>query len=119
VAKARKKRGAKKSTSASSRKRNAKRASRVAERARPGWVAVPSEIAQDAAPAAAAADSSVPELGQLQKKYFGSSKDLNNPHPPSDDAHIVAMQPKSPASDIRGGRKATVVEKGKVIGQQG
>jgi len=118
VAKARKK-PAMKRTSSASRKRDAKKASRVAERARPGWVAVPQDVVQDALPAAAGADASVPELGQLQKKYFGSGKDPNNPHPPTDDAHIVPMQPKSPASDVRGGRKATVVQKGKVIGQQG
>lgn len=117
MAKARKKSAAKKPASASSRKRAARNAARVAERARPGWVAVP-EFVQDAAPAAAV-DASVPELGQLQKKYFGVGKDPNNPHPPTDDTHIVQMQPKNPASDIRGGRKASVVQKGKVIGQQG
>jgi hypothetical protein len=116
MAKSRKKRGAKQ-PGAAARKSAVKKAARVAERARPGWVAVP-EAAQDAMPAANA-DASVPELSQLQRKYFGSGRDANNPHGPSDDAHIVPMQPKSPAADVRGGRKATVVEKGKVIGQQG
>lgn len=117
MAKSRKKRDTKKPGGAAARKSALKKAARAAERARPGWVAVP-EAAQDAQPAASA-DASVPELGQLQRKYFGSGRDANNPHAPSDDAHIVPMQPKSPASDVRGGRKATVVEKGKVIGQQG
>jgi len=117
MAKARRKSAAKKPKSATARKRAVRNAARVAERARPGWVAVP-QFDQDAAPGSAA-DAAVPELGQLQKKYFGTGKDPNNPHPPTDDTHIVQMQPKNPASDIRGGRKATVVEKGKVIGQQG
>lgn len=117
MAKSSKTRGAKKPAGAAARKSAVKKAARVAEHARPGWVAVP-QAAQDARPAASA-DASVPELAQLQRKYFGSGRDANNPHAPSDDTHIVPMQPKSPASDVRGGRKATVVEKGKVIGQQG
>ncbi len=114
---ARKKTNARKPARATARKKASRRAARVAERARPGWVAV-QEAAQDAQPATSA-DAAVPELGQLQRKYFGTGKDPNNPHPPTDDAHIVPMQPTSPAADVRGGRKATVVERGKVIGQQG
>jgi len=130
LARARKSAPAKRSTKAttrsarrSSRSRSAaskSAAAKVAERERPGWTAVKIQpTAIDSAGDLAHPDASVPELPQLKQKYFGSDTQSNGVTTPSDDAEIVTMEPKAPGADYRAGRKATIVQKNRVIGEQG
>ena len=95
-------------------------AARVAERERPGWAAVSTQAeTADRATGAIHVDASVPELTRLKQKYFGSDMHGNGISAPTDDAAIVPMKPKAPGADDRAGRKATVVQKNRVIGVQG
>jgi hypothetical protein len=98
----------------------ARSAARVAERAKPGWVAVKAEpTASDAVNDAIHTDNSAPELRQLKQKYSATDNLANGITTPSDDAEIVTMQPKAEGADYRSGRKAVVVQKNQVIGVQG
>jgi hypothetical protein len=95
-------------------------AAKVAEQARPGWSAVAAApTAADAAADRVAPDTSVPELDRLKQKYFGADGAANGVYTPTNDAEIVTMEPSGPAADRRAGRKATIVQKKRVIGVQG
>jgi hypothetical protein len=98
--------------------RSSSSAAKVAERERPGWIAVPTpQISTDAAAESAGADASVPELSRLKQRYFGA--DGNGASAPTADGEIVTMEQKAPGVDLRVGRKASVVQKNRVIGHQG
>jgi hypothetical protein len=118
-----KKRPAKRAARAKSykaRPRSSSSAAKVAERERPGWTAVAKpQISADAAAESVVADASVPELGQLKQRYFGADGYGNGVSAPTTDGEIVTMEPKASGVDLRAGRKASVVQKNRVIGHQG
>jgi hypothetical protein len=100
--------------------RSSSSAAKVAERERPGWTAVAKQqIVADTPAESVGADASVPELGQLKQRYFGVGGYANGASAPTADAEIVTMEPKVSGADLRAGRKASVVQKNRVIGSQG
>jgi len=101
-------------------KANRSAAAKIAEQARPGWSAVAAApTAADAAADRVAPETSVPELARLKQKYFGADGAANGVYTPTNDTEIVTMEPSGPAADRRAGRKATIVQKKRVIGVQG
>ena len=92
----------------------------VAEKAKPNWKAIEQGISDRAAKSKPEASS--PELDQLRRKYLGENAvaDASRTKSKSNksDTKIVVMEEKNP-SDVKVGRKAVVVEKGKVIAEQG
>ena len=116
-----KKRPAKRAARATVRaKRSSSSAAKVAERERPGWTAVATpQISANAAAESAGADASVPELSRLKQRYFGADGYGNGASAPTADGEIVTMEQKAPGVDLRVGRKASVVQKNRVIGHQG
>ena len=104
----------------SAKARSSSSAAKVAERERPGWTAVATpQIPADAAAESAGADASVPELSRLKQRYFGADGYGNGASAPTADGEIVTMEQKAPGVDLRVGRKASVVQKNRVIGHQG
>ena len=89
----------------------------VAEKAKKHWKAVPPLAADSSRRVPAEAAS--PELDVLKQKYFGnaSSKSTGTKASKRTNTTIVLMEPKTP--DDRVGRKAVLVDKGKVVGEQG
>ena len=104
----------------SAKARSSSSAAKVAERERPGWTAVATpQISADAAAEFVGADASVPELSRLKQRYFGADGYGNGVSAPTADGEIVTMEQKAPGVDLRVGRKASVVQKNRVIGHQG
>ena len=117
-----KKRPTKRAARAKSRKskaRSSSSAAKVAERERPGWFAVAKPQTSADAGESTSADASVPELSRLKQRYFGADGYTNGVSAPTADGEIVTMQPKLSGADLRAGRKASVVQKNRVIGHQG
>ena len=100
--------------------RSSSSAAKVAERERPGWTAVAKQqIVADTPADSVGADASVPELSRLKQRYFGADGYGNGASAPTADGEIVTMEQKAPGVDLRVGRKASVVQKNRVIGHQG
>jgi hypothetical protein len=119
AAKKRPAKGAARAKVRNARARSSSSAAKVAERERPGWSAVAkTQIAADAAESITA-DATVPELSRLKQKYFGADGYTNGMSAPTADGEIVTMEPKLAGADLRPGRKASVVQKNRVIGHQG
>lgn len=90
----------------------------VAQKAKPNFKAV-TYTASDARPGVKP-DAAVPGLDALHQKYFGKapSRAASEAKAGASEVQMVVMEPKT-STDAPFGRKRMLVDKGKLIGEQG
>ena len=91
----------------------------IVERAKPGWKVVDVPVADAARRVAAEACS--PEMDELRRKYLGASAPKTRAavrNSRNSELKLMQVEPRTP-TDTRVGRKVVVVDKQKIVGEQG
>lgn len=94
---------------------------RAAEKAKPNWRAIPRVVSESERKSEA--DVSSPELATLRRKYLGEVAAADSSagkakQQKKSDLQMVVLEEKN-ASDTRVGRKVVLVQKNKIVGEQG
>jgi len=103
------------------KKRAARSPEQVAARGKPGWHVFKPQPGSDVKKAPIQVDETTPELAVLRKKFLGDK--FRSIETPADKAKeepsVIVPMTTARQSDTPSGKKAVVVKKEKIIGEQG